>query len=108
MEKYDVKLAEGVVVRVNADNPEDAKAKARAVIAKREGSIEYDKVYFDYETGIQNNALRAQLAVAEDFYREDGQYVSEKENVLNNFPGIGSSGYVRDSKNSLALTPKAA
>ena len=107
MEKYDVKLAEGVIVRVNADNPEDAKAKARAVIAKREGSKAYDKVYFDYETGIQNNALRAQLAVAEDFYREDGEYVSEKENVLNKFPGIGSSGYVRDSKGSLALTPAA-
>jgi len=105
MEKYDVKLAEGVVVRVNADNPEDAKAKAKAVIAKREGSIAYDKVYFDYETGIQNNALRAQLAVAEDFYRKDGTYVSEKEDVLNRFPGIGSSGYVRDSKGSLALTP---
>ena len=35
MEKYDVKLAEGVIVRVNADNPEDAKAKAKAEIAKR-------------------------------------------------------------------------
>ena len=107
MEKYDVKLAEGVIVRVNADNPEDAKAKAKAEIAKREGSRAYDKVFFDYETGIQNNALRARLAVAEDFYREDGEYVSEKENVLNNFPGIGSSGYVRDSKGSLALTPAA-
>ena len=107
MEKYDVKLAEGVVVRVNADNPEDAKAKAKAVIAKREGSKAYDKVFFDYETGIQNNALRAQLAVAEDFTRKDGEYVSEKENVLNRFPGIGSNGYVRDSKGSLALTPAA-
>mgnify|MGYP003648634920 CR=1 FL=1 len=106
MEIYDVKLAEGVVVRVNADNPEDAKAKAKAVIAKREGSIAYDKVYFDYETGIQNNALRAQLAVAEDFYRKDGEYVAEKENVLNRFPGIGPSGYVRDSKGSYALTPE--
>lgn len=107
MEKYDVKLAEGVIVRVNADNPEDATAKAKSEIAKREGSRAYDKVYFDYETGIQNNALRAQLAVAEDFYRKDGEYVSEKENVLNRFPGIGSSGYVRDSKGSLALTPAA-
>ena len=31
----------------------------------------------------------------------------KKKNVLNNFPGIGSSGYVRDSKGSLALTPAA-
>jgi hypothetical protein len=107
MRTYNVKLAEGVFVRVNADNPEDAAAKAKAEIAKREGSRAYDKVYFDYETGIQNNALRAQLAVAEDFYRKDGEYVSERENVLNNFPGIGSSGYVRDSKGSLALTPAA-
>jgi len=107
MKTYNVKLAEGVFVRVNADNPEDAAAKAKAEIAKREGSRAYDKVYFDYETGIKNNALRAQLSVAEDFYREDGEYVSEKENVLNNFPGIGSSGYVRDSKGSLALTPAA-
>ena len=106
MRTYNVKLAEGVFVRVNADNPEDAAAKAKAEIAKREGSIAYDKVYFDYETGIQNNALRAQLAVAEDFYREDGEYVAEKENVLNRFPGIGPSGYVRDSKGSYALTPE--
>ena len=106
MKTYNVKLAEGVFVRVNADNPEDAAAKAKAEIAKREGSIAYDKVYFDYETGIQDNALRAQMAVAEDFYRKDGEYVAEKENVLNRFPGIGPSGYVRDSKGSYALTPE--
>tara|TARA_B110000211_G_scaffold223945_1_gene274452 strand:+ start:3150 stop:6371 length:3222 start_codon:yes stop_codon:yes gene_type:complete len=106
MKTYNVKLAKGVFVRVNADNPEDAAAKAKAEIAKREGSIAYDKVYFDYETGIQNNALRAQLAVAEDFYRKDGEYVAEKENVLNRFPGIGPTGYVRDSKGSYALTPE--
>ena len=91
MKTYNVKLAEGVFVRVSANNSEDAIAKAKAEIAKREGSRAYDKVYFDYETGIQNNALRARLAVAEDFYREDGEYVSEKENVLNNFPGIGQA-----------------
>ena len=50
MQKYDVKLAEGVIVRVNADSPEDATAKARAEIAKREGSKAYDKVFFDYKT----------------------------------------------------------
>ena len=32
MEIYDVKLAEGVVVRVKADNPEDATAKAKACL----------------------------------------------------------------------------
>ena len=37
MRTYNVKLAEGVFVRVNADNPEDAAAKAKAEIAKREG-----------------------------------------------------------------------
>ena len=47
MKTYNVKLSEGVFVRVNADNPEDAAAKAKAEIAKREGSKAYDKVYFD-------------------------------------------------------------
>ena len=104
MEKYDVKLAEGVVVRVNADNPEDAKAKAKAVIAKREGSKVYDKVYFDYDTGIQNNSLRAGLSVAEDYLDDNGEFVSEKENYLKD--QVGSDGFVRDSKGSIALTPK--
>jgi len=104
MEIYDVKLAEGVVVRVKADNPEDAKAKAKAVVAKKEGSKAYDKVYFDYETGIQDNALRAQLSVAEDYYDDNNNFISEKENVLKDY--VGSGGFVRDSKGSLALTPK--
>ena len=103
MEIYDVKLAEGVVVRVKAGNPKDAKAKALAAVAKREGSKAYDKVFFDYETGIQDNSLRASLSVAEDFYDETGKYVSEKENVLKDY--VGSGGFIRDSKGSIALTP---
>lgn len=103
MEIYDVKLAEGVVVRVNANNPEDAKAKAKAVVAKKEGSKAYDKVFFDYETGIKDKALRAQLAVSEDYYDDDGNFVSEKENALQDY--VGSGGFIRDSKGSLALTP---
>ena len=103
MEIYDVKLAEGIVVRVNADNPEDATAKAKAAIAKREGSKEYDKVFFDYKTGIQNNALRASLSVAEDYYDDNGEFVSEKEGVLKDY--VGSGGFIRDSKGSIALTP---
>lgn len=104
MKTYNVKLAEGVFVRVNADNPEDATAKAKAVIAKREGSKAYDKVYFDYETGIQDNALRAGLSVAEDYLDDNGEFVSEKENYLKD--KVGSDGFVRDSKGSIALTPK--
>ena len=103
MQTYNVKLAEGVFVKVNADNPEDAKAKAKAEIAKRQGSIAYDKVYFDYDTGIQDNRLRAGLSVAEDYLNEDGEFISEKENYLKQ--EVGSDGFIRDSKGSIALTP---
>jgi hypothetical protein len=103
MQTYNVKLAEGVFVKVNADNPEDAKAKAKAVVAKRQGSIAYDKVYFDYDTGIQDNRLRAGLSVAEDYLNEDGEFISEKENYLKQ--EVGSEGFIRDSKGSIALTP---
>ena len=103
MQTYNVKLAEGVFVKVNADNPEDAVAKAKAEIAKREGSKAYDKVFFDYETGIQDNRLRAGLSVSEDYMNADGEFISEKENYLKQ--EVGSSGFVRDSKGSLALTP---
>jgi len=103
MQTYNVKLAEGVFVKVNADNPEDATAKAKAEIAKRQGSIAYDKVYFDYDTGIQDNRLRAGLSVAEDYLNEDGEFISEKENYLKQ--EVGSDGFIRDSKGSIALTP---
>ena len=103
MQTYNVKLAEGVFVKVNADNPEDATAKAKAEIAKRQGSIAYDKVYFDYDTGIQDNRLRAGLSVAEDYMNEDGEFISEKENYLKQ--EVGSDGFIRDSKGSIALTP---
>jgi hypothetical protein len=103
MQTYNVKLAEGVFVKVNANNPEDAKAKAKAEIAKRQGSIAYDKVYFDYDTGIQDNRLRAGLSVAEDYLNEDGEFISEKENYLKQ--EVGSDGFIRDSKGSIALTP---
>ena len=37
MQTYNVKLAEGVFVKVNADNPEDAKAKAKAISKRNKG-----------------------------------------------------------------------
>ena len=51
---------------------------------------------FDYETGIKNASLRAQLDTAET--------ILEKETVLQGF--VGSDGFNRDANGKLAITPR--
>ena len=91
-------------VRVQAENEKDARAIVLAEIAKREGSKVHDQVFFDYDTGIKNKTLRAELSTAEIFKDKDGKIVDEREHVLERL--VGSNGFTRDSSGKLAITPE--
>ena len=111
MPRYKVNISDGVFEFVEADSENEAKKKVKAIIATGAISPFYDKLYFDYETGVRGKFerlvdkgteregalrnLRAQLARAET--------AREQETVLENF--VGSSGFTRNTKGQVALTP---
>ena len=74
MNTYNIKLTDDLTIPVRAKSAEEAQRIIRAEMVKREASPLFDKVYFDYETGINVPSLRAALGRQEK--RE------EKENVL--------------------------
>ena len=104
MQNFTVRVSPDTVVRVQAENEKDARAIVMSEIAKREGSKVHDQVFFDYETGIKNNTLRAELSAAEIFKDADGRMVDEREHVLERL--VGSKGFTRDSSGKLAITPE--
>ena len=111
MPRYRVNISEGVSEIVDADTEDEAKKKVKSIIATGATSPFYDKLYFDYDTGVRGKFeklidkgteregdlknLRAQLARAET--------PREQETVLENF--VGSSGFTRNTKGQVALTP---
>ena len=116
MPKYRVNISEGVSEIVDADTEDEAKKKVKASIATGAISPFYDKLYFDYETGVKGKFerlvdkgteregalrnLRAQLARAET----SGIIgMKEQDTVLQNF--VGSTGFIRNTKGQVALTP---
>ena len=98
--KYDIKVAEDAVIRVEADDLDEAISKAREVYKTQVGSKNYDQINFDYETGLQNNKMRGLLGLAEK--RVGGREV-EREQVLLNY--VGPEGFTYNTKMDLALTP---
>ncbi len=116
MPRYKVNIAEDVFEFVDADTEDEAKKKVKAIIATGAVSPFYDKLNFDYETGVRGEFerkvdkgtekegvlrnLRAQLARAET----SGIIgFKEQDQVLSNF--VGSSGFTRNTKGQVALTP---
>jgi len=116
MPLFEVEISKGVSHRVEADNETDARKKVKSIIATGATSPFYDKLNFDYETGIKGKFerqidkgteregnlrnLRAQLARAET----SGIIgIKEQDTVLSNF--VGSSGFTRNTKGQVALTP---
>jgi len=103
MPRYEVEISDGVSQTVEAENPSDARKKVKAIIATGATSPFYDKLYFDYDTGVKGKFerlvdkgteregdlrnLRAQLSRAET--------PREQETVLENF--VGSSGFTRNT-----------
>ena len=116
MQKYKVNIAEGVSEIVEAENPEEARKKVKAQIAKGAISPFYDKLYFDYETGVNYKGLRSTLGRAETSKEKDkvlrnlfdsirGVTTAEdQEAVLEN--KVGNEGFTRNTKGQLAITPK--
>ena len=116
MQKYKVNIAEGVSQVVEARNPEEARQKVKAQIAKGAISPFYDKLYFDYETGVNYKDLRSKLGRAETGEEKDkvlrdlfnsirGVTTAEdQEAVLEN--KVGNDGFTRNTKGQLAITPK--
>jgi len=111
MPRYKVNITEDVFEFVDADTEEEAKKKVKATIASGAVSPFYDKLNFDYETGVKGKFerqidkgteregvlrnLRAQLARAET--------PTEQDQVLSNF--VGSSGFTRNTKGQVAIKP---
>ena len=104
MAKYKVNITDDIFEFVDADSENDARLKVKALIAGGAASPFYDKLNFDYETGVSGKFvtedgelknLRAKLARAET--------PREQETVLESF--VGSTGFTRNTKGQLALTP---
>ena len=100
--KYDVKLAEDIIVRVEAENQEEAIKKANEEVNKKVGSEAYDKLNFNYDTGLKSMKLRGLLGLAEK--RDQRGREIEKEQVLLNY--VGSDGFIYNSRGDLAITPE--
>jgi len=99
---FDVKLAEDLIVRVEADNQEDAVIKAREEVNKRKGSEAYDKLNFDYDKGLKSMKLRGILGLGEK--RDQRGREIEKENTLLNY--VGTEGFTYNTKGDLSITPE--
>ena len=96
MKTFQFQLTDDLTVPVRANTREEAERIIRAEIVKREASPLFDKVYFDYETGINVPSLRAVLGRQEK--RE------EKERVLNAY--VDEDGYTLTTKGDFAITPE--
>ena len=108
MPRYKVNISDGIYEFVEADTEQEAKKKVKAIIATGAISPFYDKLHFDYETGVRGKFerkvdegegglrnIRAQLGRAES--------AEEQDQVLTNF--VGSSGFTRNTKGQIALNP---
>jgi len=93
---YNFKLTDDLTVPVTANSREEAERILKAEIVKKEASPLFDKMYFDYETGINVPSLRAKLGRQEK--------TSEKERVLT--AEVTKQGYTRTTKNEFAITPE--
>jgi len=99
---YDVKVRPDIVIRVQADNEDQATQKAFAELEKTEGSKVYDKAFFDYDTGVKSTKLRSLLGIAEG--RDQAGREIEKEGILTTY--AGDEGFTYDSRGNLAITPE--
>ena len=98
MESYTVQIAPGVTETVMAESPEEARRKVRILIADKGTRTIFDKLYFDYDTGVNKRGIRRKLAQAEISKRGD-----ERELVLDRI--VGSGGHVKNTKGQIAITP---
>ena len=93
-----VRLPGGEVVTIDTQDPEVAKEVARKLAAQqaKTNPVVADEMMFDEETGIRAPKLRAKLGLADT--------PEEQDNVMRAF--VGSDGFVRDSRQRVAVTPR--
>jgi hypothetical protein len=115
MQKFKVNISEGVSQIVEAENAAEARQKVKAEIAKGAISPFYDKLYFDYETGVNYKGLRGKLGRTETEKEENKVLkdlfnsikgittAEDQDSVLEN--KVGNEGFTRNTKGQLALTP---
>ena len=99
---YDVKVRPDVVIRVQAENEDEATKKAFIELEKTEGSKIYDKAFFDYDTGVKSAKLRSLLGIAEG--RDQAGKEIEKEGIITRY--AGDDGFTYDSAGNLPVTPE--
>jgi hypothetical protein len=116
MQKFKVNISEGVSQIVEAENAAEARQKVKAEIAKGAISPFYDKLYFDYETGVNYKGLRGKLGRTETEKEENKvlddlfnsikgiKTAEDQDSVMEN--KVGNNGFVRNTKGQLALTPE--
>jgi hypothetical protein len=116
MPRFRVNIAPGVAHVVDAATEDDARKIVSAEIAKGSVSPFFDELFFDYETGVNNKELRQKLGRAETMAEEDKvlndiltrldktKSPVEQEDIIDG--EVGSSGYIRNTKGQLALTPE--
>lgn len=104
MKKYDFILTDDLTVPIYANSKDEAVKKLQAEIAKKEASPIFDKLYFDYETGINIPSLRQKLGRAETVKVDGKRLDLEKEAILRG--EVGSEGFTRSTKGDLAITPE--
>jgi len=102
MPRYNVEISPGNSVQVEANTPEEARAKVEQDIkqvnafnAARIAAVPYlDNILFDYERGVQDSKLRRQLARAE----------TPKERFIVAENNLGRGGFTVNSKGQIAAT----
>tara|TARA_R100000664_G_scaffold2293_1_gene5835 strand:+ start:4349 stop:7348 length:3000 start_codon:yes stop_codon:yes gene_type:complete len=94
---YEIETPDGRIIEVEGEPGQEELAvkKVKEYLAKEAGGKIYNESQFDYQTGIGDLALRAQLDTAET--------KEEKERVLSRY--VGSRNFIYDSNGRLAVTP---
>ena len=94
---YEIETPDGRIIEVEGEPGQEELAvkKVKEYLAKEAGGKIFNESQFDYETGIGDLGLRAQLDTAET--------KEEKERVLSKY--VGSSNFIYDANGRIAVTP---
>tara|TARA_Y100000114_G_scaffold156292_1_gene183022 strand:+ start:821 stop:4180 length:3360 start_codon:yes stop_codon:yes gene_type:complete len=95
MQRYKVNVTDTESLEVEANSPDEARAKVKAIIAERTLAPQADNLFFNYDSGVKDAQLRFDLGLAENEV--------EREKILSKYVG---NEYAVDSSGQLALTPE--
>tara|TARA_B100001057_G_scaffold12051_2_gene11433 strand:+ start:28166 stop:31507 length:3342 start_codon:yes stop_codon:yes gene_type:complete len=95
MQKYKVNVTDTESLLIEAESPDEARAKVKAIIAGRTLAPQADNIFFNYDSGVKDAKFRFDLGLAEN--------EAEREKILSKYVG---NEYAVDSSGQLALTPE--